>query len=655
MLSSYWLLEKHSQTIESSFLISFLTTFFAYLGGTIDWIPTAARYYSSSSGPAILIFCLGIYSFQALSGVGLGIGYFLARKYAVPAWRPFLVALATTSVLHAVPSLITANWGDCLSVNESFTKLLPWCGTLGVHLLITWWCLEFFNLYAYRSRVGLAIVSIILAMGIFFAPTRERVSMTEKKFLAIQSNTGSTLKKESSSLLEFMQAEVSRIRIETHEEPIFIATPESAFGAAPYRLLTDDQKIELSQVSLALTDGEVAKINLAWIGVFSYLLPPTNSSDSVVKTAPAIAASYMIDENGYTQKIIPKTNLVPFVEYIPFADLFPFLRKIFPWVHGYIQGASDINIPIKGNLIGQFLCYDSMFRSSFWNALKQKSDFVLILANDRGTTEVGARSHQLISRAKAIEYGLPTFFIGNSGFSGLLNDQLDTGEWDQRKSFLFSVPKIQTTGTFYSSFIGWWFEKALLFVGIALIVLFFLQVSSWHRLMAPLKDRRLQGLVVGLILYFLVTQFLINIIVVPTESMVPTYYPGDRVLICFGKRTQYHHGDLVSLLDPLTGRSLIKRIFLGPGDEYDNQNGVSMINHQKLEITPVSHNIFKFQLGNAPAYQVQTDDVSLLVPRESLRLGAGQIFYIGDHRDKSFDSRDIGPVSENAIIGQPCF
>ncbi|MCF8207339.1 MAG: signal peptidase I [Methylotenera sp.] len=166
---------------------------------------------------------------------------------------------------------------------------------------------------------------------------------------------------------------------------------------------------------------------------------------------------------------------------------------------------------------------------------------------------------------------------------------------------------------------------------------------------------------------------------IPSGSMRPTLLEGDVVLV---NRLAYdlklpltdvvllplaepQRGEIVTLSSPAGGTRLIKRIVGLPGDRIAMQAGVLILNGQPLAYTdrhtvgetvapgwPVDALRATEQLpGHAhtvqflPGVTARRDFAERTVP-------AGEFFLLGDNRDNSEDSRYIGTVPREKLIGR---
>ena len=165
-----------------------------------------------------------------------------------------------------------------------------------------------------------------------------------------------------------------------------------------------------------------------------------------------------------------------------------------------------------------------------------------------------------------------------------------------------------------------------------------------------------ETLVLTLLIYLVIHNFVAQPFEVQQSSMFPTIVDGEYILI--DKLTTrfdgYHYGDVV-VFDPPTGSGLetdgipfIKRIIGMPGDTVSLENG----------------RVFVTRPGESPVrieepYVVTEEDGSTAptqCPRADCPLswivGESEYFVMGDNRPHSQDSRVFGPVDEDLIIGR---
>jgi signal peptidase I len=165
-----------------------------------------------------------------------------------------------------------------------------------------------------------------------------------------------------------------------------------------------------------------------------------------------------------------------------------------------------------------------------------------------------------------------------------------------------------------------------------------------------------ETLVLTLLIYLVIHNFVAQPFEVQQSSMLPTIIDGEYILI--DKLTPrfdgYHHGDVV-VFSPPSGSGLetqgipfIKRVIGLPGDTVHLENG----------------RVFVTRPGASPVrieepYVVETEDGSTaptLCPPEDCPqewiVGEDEYFVMGDNRPSSQDSRRFGPVDEELILGR---
>ncbi len=132
-------------------------------------------------------------------------------------------------------------------------------------------------------------------------------------------------------------------------------------------------------------------------------------------------------------------------------------------------------------------------------------------------------------------------------------------------------------------------------------------------------------------------------------SMEPTLSNGDRVLV---NKLGYdlhdvNRGDLVVFERPqgVSGRQtddLIKRVIALPGEVIKFVEGDVYIDDQRL------HEPYLESSGITSGNLLSN---CAAIVNEGCRVGAGEVFVMGDNRANSTDSRSFGPISEHLIVG----
>jgi signal peptidase I len=168
---------------------------------------------------------------------------------------------------------------------------------------------------------------------------------------------------------------------------------------------------------------------------------------------------------------------------------------------------------------------------------------------------------------------------------------------------------------------------------------------------------------------------------VPSGSMYPSIFVGDRIVVdklAYDLRVPFtlqriahwgdpERGDVVTFPSPEDERLLVKRIIAGPGDTVALDHNQLIVNEQHASYEPLTTE----QIGRLPvpdAYRYEFLRESILGserlvmlsksahPRMNsfapIRVPDGHYLVMGDNRDNSRDSRAIGFVSRDRILGR---
>ena len=130
------------------------------------------------------------------------------------------------------------------------------------------------------------------------------------------------------------------------------------------------------------------------------------------------------------------------------------------------------------------------------------------------------------------------------------------------------------------------------------------------------------------------------------EAMVPALLPGDYVI---AHRAAYHaaepqRGEVVVYRYPdEKGTLFFHRVIGIPGDRIEVHNQVVSVNDEALTELYVEHTDPSSMSGN-----VRDNLGPVTVPPDTY-------FVLGDNREESLDSRFLGPISKEHILGQAMF
>lgn len=154
------------------------------------------------------------------------------------------------------------------------------------------------------------------------------------------------------------------------------------------------------------------------------------------------------------------------------------------------------------------------------------------------------------------------------------------------------------------------------------------------------REMRLQRLVIGLqflaiiLVIGLVFHIIMGISTVNGQSMYPTLHDGD-IVIYQRYNSEYRQGDIIAIKRP-DGEEYVKRIVAVAGDTVNIQGGSVYVNGKKLEL--------KTTLGETDA---MSDEITY-----PLVVGDKEVFVLGDNREISKDSREIGTINLSDVKGK---
>ena len=162
-----------------------------------------------------------------------------------------------------------------------------------------------------------------------------------------------------------------------------------------------------------------------------------------------------------------------------------------------------------------------------------------------------------------------------------------------------------------------------------------------------------ETLVLTLVIYLLIHNFIAQPFEVEQDSMFPTILEHEYVLIdkLTPRFSDYDRGDIVVFQPPegfeQGGVPFIKRVIGLPGDTITLENG-------RVFVTPPGGSPVRL---DEPYVVVVDGETAPTLPRDAERSSEwtvpdGQYFVMGDNRPQSQDSRFFGPIEKSAIIGR---
>jgi len=150
----------------------------------------------------------------------------------------------------------------------------------------------------------------------------------------------------------------------------------------------------------------------------------------------------------------------------------------------------------------------------------------------------------------------------------------------------------------------------------------------------------LRTLAVVFLAAFLIRHFLVQPFIVDGQSMQPTFQDQEYILVdkLSYRFREPNRGDVIVFHPPGEQQeNFIKRVIGLPGEQIDIQDGKIYVNGQLISET----------------YTLEENSIDLdLNSSISRSLGDNEYYVLGDNRNHSKDSRELGAIERNRIIGR---
>lgn len=166
---------------------------------------------------------------------------------------------------------------------------------------------------------------------------------------------------------------------------------------------------------------------------------------------------------------------------------------------------------------------------------------------------------------------------------------------------------------------------------------------------------------------------------VPTGSMKPTIFEGDRIVVnklAYDLKVPFttirvlawddpRRGDIVVLYSPADGKRLVKRVVGLPGDTVAMAEDRLVVNGVVAAYSPPARDLVAGWTAGMEGRLIAGENFgeqlhAVMIDRgrscmpsfAPITLPTGSYFVMGDNRDESFDSRFFGPVARDRILGR---
>ncbi|RFA37689.1 signal peptidase I [Virgibacillus dokdonensis] len=158
-------------------------------------------------------------------------------------------------------------------------------------------------------------------------------------------------------------------------------------------------------------------------------------------------------------------------------------------------------------------------------------------------------------------------------------------------------------------------------------------------------------ILIALGLAFIIRTFLFAPIVVEGPSMLPTLHNGDQMMV---NKIIYDLKDPkrfdIVVFHASSEKDFIKRVIGLPGDHVEVRNNILYINGKEIE-----QNFLNGQANKTQA-KIYTNNFTLEdLPGSYRKIPEDYVLVLGDNRENSMDSRSLGLIPMDQIVGKTNF
>jgi signal peptidase I len=161
---------------------------------------------------------------------------------------------------------------------------------------------------------------------------------------------------------------------------------------------------------------------------------------------------------------------------------------------------------------------------------------------------------------------------------------------------------------------------------------------------------------VALLLAAFIRSFVVQAFKIPSGSMIPTLLIGDHILVnkfVYGVRVPFFGTQILPVGKPRRGDVVV---FIYPQDEdKDFIKRVVGVEGDEVEVRDKHLYVNGEAVSDPHANFAEGEDGRMVSPRDNFgpfKVPPGNIFVMGDNRDRSYDSRFWGPVALDKVKGK---
>lgn len=162
----------------------------------------------------------------------------------------------------------------------------------------------------------------------------------------------------------------------------------------------------------------------------------------------------------------------------------------------------------------------------------------------------------------------------------------------------------------------------------------------------------IKAIIIAVILAFTIRMYIFAPIIVDGESMLPTLENHERIVLNkFDTKIKNINRFDIVVFHATEEKDYIKRVIGLPGDHIEYRNDTLYINGEKYEESYLTKSKSEYKKMN----QLFTFDFKSEDYLDEGIVPENELFVMGDNRRNSLDSREIGTISIDRIVGKAKF